>query len=143
MSSFNKNVAKLFTILRKRVFPNLNPTSYLKDKKLTTSRCVIGIYRYFFQRVVTIDFITIPRSINYVLIKQNCLQKTFLRTKILITQVSLSLRITKASGPDCITMVVLQKCESELCYIPAEFFNMCSEEILFPNCWKGSSVFPV
>ena len=41
--------------------------------------------------------------------------------------------LSKASGPDCIPVVVLKNCEPELSYILAKFFN----------CWKVSSVVPV
>ena len=100
------------------------------------------------------------------LIKQNCLLKTFLRTLILITQVSLylfslprtnlklhkisatpkmvkrviaNLDSSKASGPDCISVVVLKNCESELSHILAELFSMFLKESCFPDCWKVSS----
>ena len=45
---------------------------------------------------------------------------------------------SKASGPDCIQVLVLKNCEPELSYIPAKLFNMC-----FPDCWKVSLVVPV
>ena len=85
------------------------------------------------------------------LIKQNCLLKTFLGTLILMTQVSLhnifvfskmvkkditNLDFSKASGPDCITVVVLKNCEPELSYILVELFNKCLKESCFPDCWK-------
>ena len=47
------------------------------------------------------------------------------------------------SGPDCIPVVVLKNCESELSYILAELFNKCLKESCFPDCWKVSSVVPV
>ena len=54
----------------------------------------------------------------------------------------MNLDSSKASGPDCIKVVVLKNCEPELSYILAELFNV-SEGILFPDCWKVSSVVPV
>ena len=48
-----------------------------------------------------------------------------------------------ASGPDCILVVVLKNCESELSYILAELFSMCQKESCFPDCWKVSRVVPV
>ena len=33
--------------------------------------------------------------------------------------------LSKASGPDCISVVVLKNCELELSYILAELFNKC------------------
>ena len=50
---------------------------------------------------------------------------------------------SKASGPDCIPVVVLKNCELELSYILAELFNKCLKESCFPDCWKVSSVVPV
>ena len=49
----------------------------------------------------------------------------------------------KASCPDCIPVVFLKNCESQLSYILAELFNMCLKESCFPDCWKVSSVVPV
>ena len=60
-------------------------------------------------------------------------------TKKVIMNVDLS----KASGPDCIPVVVLKNCELELSCILAELFNKCLKESCFPNCWKVSSVVPV
>ena len=50
---------------------------------------------------------------------------------------------SKASGPDCIPVVVLKNCEPELSYILAELFNMCLKESCFPDCRKVLSVVPV
>ena len=52
------------------------------------------------------------------------------RTNIAITlkmvkKVITNLDSSKASGPDCIAVVVLKNCEPELSYILAELFNMC------------------
>ena len=100
------------------------------------------------------------------LIKQNCLLKTFLKTRILMTRVSLpvfpsrtnrklhnifvttkmfkkvitNLDLSKASGPDCIPVVVLKNCEPEISYILAELFNKCLKESCFPHCWNVSLV---
>ena len=51
--------------------------------------------------------------------------------------------LSKASGPDCIPVVVPKNCEPELSYILLELFNKCLKESCFPDCWKVSSVFPV
>ena len=104
------------------------------------------------------------------LIKQNCFLKTFLRTLNLddsgmslpvfpsrtllklhnisvtpkmVKKVIMNLYLSKASGPDCIPVVVLKNCELELSYILAELFNKCLKESCFPDCWKVSSVFPL
>ena len=55
----------------------------------------------------------------------------------------MNLNLTKASGPDCIPVVVLKNYELELSYILAELFNKCLKESCFPDCWKVSSVVPV
>ena len=55
----------------------------------------------------------------------------------------MNLDLSKASGPDCIPVVVLKNCEAELSYILAELFNNCLKESCFPDCWKVSSVVPV
>ena len=55
----------------------------------------------------------------------------------------MNLDSTKASGPDCIPVVVLKNCGPELSYILAELFNMCLKESCFPDCWKVSLVVPV
>ena len=59
--------------------------------------------------------------------------------KIVIANLDLS----KASGPDCIPVVVLKNCKFELSYILAELFNKCLEESCSPDCWKVSLVVPV
>ena len=50
---------------------------------------------------------------------------------------------SKASGLDCIPVVVLKNCEHKISYILAELFNMCLKESCFPDCWKVSLVVPV
>ena len=60
----------------------------------------------------------------------------------MVKKVITNLDSSKASVPDCIPVVVLKNCESELSYILAELFNVCLEEPYFPDCWKVSSVVP-
>ena len=55
----------------------------------------------------------------------------------------MNLNLSKASGPDCIPVVVLKNYELELSYISAELFNKCPKESCFPDCLKVSSVVPV
>ena len=43
----------------------------------------------------------------------------------------MSLDSSKASGPNCIPVVVLKKCKPELLYILAELFNMCLKSLVF------------
>ena len=61
----------------------------------------------------------------------------------MVRKVVMNLDLSKTSGPDCIAVVVLKNCESELSYILAELLNKCLKECCFPDCWKVSSVVPV
>ena len=61
----------------------------------------------------------------------------------MVKKVIMNLDLSKASGPNCIPVMVLKHCESELSYILAELFNKCLTESCFPDCWKFSSVVPV
>ena len=64
-------------------------------------------------------------------------------TPKMVRKVVMNLDLSKASGPDCIPVVVLKNCESELSNILAELFNKCLKESCFPDCWKVLSVVPV
>ena len=64
-------------------------------------------------------------------------------TPKMVRKIVMNLDLSKASGPDCIPVVVLKNCEPELSYILAELFNKCLKESCFPDCWKVSSVVPV
>ena len=61
----------------------------------------------------------------------------------MVKKVEINLYLPKASGPDCIQVVVLKNCEPELSYILDELFNKCLEESCFPDSWKVSSLVPV
>ena len=61
----------------------------------------------------------------------------------MVRKVVMNLDLSKASGPDCIPVVVLKNCEPELSYILAELFNKCLKESCFSDCWKVSSGVPV
>ena len=54
----------------------------------------------------------------------------------MIKRIMTNLDSSKASGSDCIPVVVLKNWEPELSYILAELFNMCVKESCFPDCWK-------
>ena len=64
-------------------------------------------------------------------------------TPKMVKKVIMNLDLSKASGPDCIPVVVLKNCEPKLSLILAKLFNKCLTESYFPDCWKVSSVFPV
>ena len=93
-------------------------------------------------------------------IKENCLLKIFgdsgislplfpSRTNLKLHKISVTpkmvkkvianLVMSKASGPDCIQVVILKNCEPELAYILAEIFSMCLKVSCFPDCWKVAS----
>ena len=71
----------------------------------------------------------------------NCI--IFLLTPTMVKKVITNLDSSKASGPDCIPVVVLKNCEPELSYILAELFSKCLKKSCFPDCWKVSLVAPV
>ena len=52
----------------------------------------------------------------------------------MVKRVIVNLDSSKASGPDCIPVVVLKNCESEFSYVLAELFNKCLEESCFLDC---------
>ena len=58
----------------------------------------------------------------------------------MVKKVIINLDLSKASGPDCIPVVVLKNYDPDLSYIQAELFNKSLKESSFPNCWKVSSV---
>ena len=63
-------------------------------------------------------------------------------TPKMVKKVITNLDSPKASGSDCIPVVILKTCESELLFILAEPFNMFLEPC-FPDYWKVSLVVPV
>ena len=64
-------------------------------------------------------------------------------TAKMVRKVVMNLDLSKASGPDCIPVVILKNCELKLSYILAEVFNKCLKESCFPDCLKISSAVPV
>ena len=64
-------------------------------------------------------------------------------TPKMVKKVITNLDSSKASGPDCIPVVVLKNCEPELSCILAKLFNKCLKESCFLDCWKVFSVVPV
>ena len=55
-------------------------------------------------------------------------------TSKMVKKVIINVDLSKASGPDCIPVVVLKTCEPELSYILAELFNKCLKGSCFPDC---------
>ena len=54
-------------------------------------------------------------------------------TPKMVKKVIINLDLSKASGPDCIPVVVLNICEPERSYTLAEFFNKCLREFCLPD----------
>ena len=63
-------------------------------------------------------------------------------TSKMVKKVRMNLDFSKASGPDCIPVVVLKNYEPELSYILAELFSKCLKEFT-SCCLKVSSVVPI
>ena len=61
-------------------------------------------------------------------------------TPKMVKKVITSLGCSKASGPDCIPVVVSKNFELELLYVLPELSNMHLEESCFSDCWKISSM---
>ena len=55
----------------------------------------------------------------------------------------MNLDLSKASGPDCIPVVVPKNFEPEFSDLLAKLFNKCLKESWFPDCWKVSSMVPL
>ena len=64
-------------------------------------------------------------------------------TPKMVKKVITNLDLSKASGPDCIPVVVLKNCDPVLSYILDELLNKCLKESCFPDYWKVSSDVPV
>ena len=75
--------------------------------------------------------------------RTNLKQHNISITPKLVKEVITNLDLSKASGPDCIPVVVVKNCEPELLSILAELFNICLKESCFPDFWKVSLVVPV
>ena len=52
----------------------------------------------------------------------------------MVKKVITNLDSSKASGPDCIPVVILKTCDPEILYVLAELFNMCLKESFFLDC---------
>ena len=57
-------------------------------------------------------------------------------TPKMVKKVITNLDLSKASGPDCILVAVLNNCNPGFSYTLAELFNKCPKESCFPDCWK-------
>ena len=65
-------------------------------------------------------------------------------TPEIVKKFIINLDLSRASGSDCILVVVLKNCELELSYILAELFNKCLiwRSLVLKIVWKVSSVVP-
>ena len=75
--------------------------------------------------------------------RTNLKQHNISVTPKMVQKVVMNLDLSKASGPDCISVVVLKNYEPEFSYIIAELFNKCLKESCFLDFWKVSLVVPV
>ena len=55
-------------------------------------------------------------------------------TPKMVRKLVMNFDLSKASGPDCIPVMVLKNCGPELSYTLAELFNKCLKESCFPDC---------
>ena len=60
-----------------------------------------------------------------------------------LLKVLTNLDSAKASGPDCIPVMVQKNCEPEFSYMLVELFTMNLKESCFADFWKVSSLVPV
>ena len=61
----------------------------------------------------------------------------------MVKKVITNLDSSKASGPDCIPVVVVRNYEPKLSYMLAELLNKFWKQSCFPDSWKLSSLVPV
>ena len=54
----------------------------------------------------------------------------------MVKKVITNLDSSKASGPDCIPVVVVRNYEPKLSYMLAELLNKFRKQSLFPDSWK-------
>ena len=64
-------------------------------------------------------------------------------TPKMVKEVTRNLDLSKASGPECIPLVVLKNFEPKLSYMLAELFNKWVKESCFPDRQKVSSMVSV
>ena len=57
---------------------------------------------------------------------------------MMVKKVIMNLDLSKASSPDCISVVVLKNCKPGFSYILDELFSKCLKESCFPDRWKVS-----
>ena len=61
----------------------------------------------------------------------------------MVKKVITNLDSSKASGPDCIPVVVVRNYEPKLSYMLADLLNKFRKQSLFPDSWKLSSLVSV
>ena len=73
-------------------------------------------------------------SVHVFFSRNNLRQHNISVTPKIVEKVIITLDLSKASGPDCIPVVLLKDSESELALVLAEFLNKCLKEPCFPYC---------
>ena len=102
---------------------------------------MIGQRKAFYRQRIPVSscrHLKIATSIKINKDRYNLKLRNISATPNMIKKVIINLDSSILSGPDCISVVALKNCESELSYILVELFNMCLKESCFPDCWKIS-----
>ena len=66
--------------------------------------------------------------------RNNLRQHNISVTPKMVKKVIITLDLSKASGPDCIPVILLKDSDSELSHVLAELLNKCLKESCFPYC---------
>ena len=91
---------------------------------LTEQSCLLNFFKNSNFKDSGISLLVFPSRTNPELHNISVTPKT-------VKKVKTSFDSSERSGLDCIPVVVLKNCESELSYILAELFNMCLKESCF------------
>ena len=73
-------------------------------------------------------------SVPFFSSRNNLRQHNISVTPKMVKKVIITLDLSKASGPDCIPVILLKDSESELSHELAELLNTCLKESCFPYC---------
>ena len=108
------------------------PPLFTSPEVLSTASDKAKLYAENFSKNSNLDDLGI--SLPVFLSKTNLKLHNISVTPKMVKKIIMNLDLSKASGPDCIPVVVLRNCESELSYILAELFSKCLKESCFPVC---------